>query len=82
MLKAFVELIASAIDTKSPYTGGHCQRVPELTCLLAEAAAKDKRYFAEFTMSSEQWEELTSRLGCTTVAKSPRQNSWLTKPLS
>lgn len=59
MLKAFVELIASAIDTKSPYTGGHCQRVPELTRLLAEAAAKDKRYFAEFTMSSEQWEELT-----------------------
>lgn len=59
MLKTFVELIASAIDTKSPYTGGHCQRVPELTRLLAEAAAKDKRYFAEFTMSSEQWEELT-----------------------
>ncbi|WP_176470554.1 HD domain-containing phosphohydrolase [Vibrio metoecus] len=59
MLKAFVELIASAIDTKSPYTGGHCQRVPELTRLLAEAAAKDKRYFPEFTMNAEQWEELT-----------------------
>ncbi|MGL4830504.1 MAG: HD domain-containing phosphohydrolase [Vibrio sp.] len=58
MLNAFVELIASAIDTKSPYTGGHCQRVPELTRMLTEVAIKDKQYFAEFSMTSEQWEEL------------------------
>jgi len=31
LLQSFIELIASAIDAKSPYTGGHCQRVPELT---------------------------------------------------
>ena len=29
LLDSFIELIASAIDSKSPYTGGHCQRVPE-----------------------------------------------------
>ncbi|MGL6054917.1 MAG: HD-GYP domain-containing protein, partial [Vibrio metschnikovii] len=58
MLNAFITLIASAIDTKSPYTGGHCQRVPELTKMLAKAATKDKRYFPEFTLSTEQWEEL------------------------
>jgi HD-GYP domain-containing protein (c-di-GMP phosphodiesterase class II) len=31
-------LIAAAIDAKSPYTGGHCARVPELTKMLARAA--------------------------------------------
>lgn len=58
MLNAFITLIASAIDTKSPYTGGHCQRVPELTKMLAKAATKDKRYFPDFSLSAEQWEEL------------------------
>jgi HD-GYP domain-containing protein (c-di-GMP phosphodiesterase class II) len=39
LLEAFIQLIATAIDEKSPYTGGHCRRVPELTMMLAEAAA-------------------------------------------
>ena len=38
LLDSFIELIASAIDAKSPYTGGHCHRVPELTKMLARAA--------------------------------------------
>ena len=38
LLDAFIRLVAGAIDAKSPYTGGHCQRVPELTFMLAEAA--------------------------------------------
>ncbi|UPQ89763.1 HD domain-containing phosphohydrolase [Vibrio sinaloensis] len=58
MLNAFVELIASAIDTKSPYTGSHCQRVPELTKMLVTAADKDKQYFPIFSMSKDQWEAL------------------------
>ena len=36
--ESFIKLINLAIDEKSPYTGGHCQRVPELTMMLAEAA--------------------------------------------
>jgi HD-GYP domain-containing protein (c-di-GMP phosphodiesterase class II) len=40
LFNAFVELIAHAIDEKSPYTGGHCRRVPELTMALAEAATQ------------------------------------------
>jgi len=40
LFESFIELIADAIDEKSPYTGGHCQRVPELTMMLAEAACK------------------------------------------
>ena len=38
LFEAFINLINIAIDEKSPYTGGHCQRVPELTMMLAEAA--------------------------------------------
>ncbi|MEH0761106.1 transporter substrate-binding domain-containing protein [Vibrio sp. 16] len=35
---AFIQLIAQAIDDKSPYTAGHCNRVPELGMMLANAA--------------------------------------------
>jgi HD-GYP domain-containing protein (c-di-GMP phosphodiesterase class II) len=37
LFESFINLINAAIDDKSPYTGGHCQRVPMLTMLLAEA---------------------------------------------
>jgi len=38
LFRSFVNLINVAIDEKSPHTSGHCQRVPELTMMLAEAA--------------------------------------------
>ncbi len=34
---AFVRVINRAIDDKSTYTGGHCQRVPQLALMLADA---------------------------------------------
>ncbi|MBS1188472.1 MAG: hypothetical protein H6R10_264 [Rhodocyclaceae bacterium] len=37
LFESFIRLLNTAIDEKSPYTGGHCQRVPELTMLLAQA---------------------------------------------
>jgi HD-GYP domain-containing protein (c-di-GMP phosphodiesterase class II) len=37
LFESFISLINGAIDEKSPYTGGHCQRVPVLTMMLAEA---------------------------------------------
>jgi HD-GYP domain-containing protein (c-di-GMP phosphodiesterase class II) len=37
LFESFIQLMNTAIDEKSPYTGGHCQRVPALTMLLAEA---------------------------------------------
>jgi HD-GYP domain-containing protein (c-di-GMP phosphodiesterase class II) len=59
LLESFIQLIAGAIDAKSPYTGGHCQRVPELTKMLARAAcAEQKGPFADFALSDNQWEEL------------------------
>lgn len=59
LLESFIQLVAGAIDAKSPYTGGHCQRVPELARMLAQAAcdATDGPY-ARFTMSPDEWEAL------------------------
>ncbi|NNE63714.1 MAG: GAF domain-containing protein [Gammaproteobacteria bacterium] len=37
LFESFIRMIASAIDDKSPYTGGHCRRIPVLTMQLAEA---------------------------------------------
>ncbi len=37
LFDSVVQLIASAIDAKSPYTSGHCQRVPIIAQELAQA---------------------------------------------
>lgn len=59
MLDAFIRVLAGAIDAKSPYTGGHCQRVPELTLALAHAACDaTEGPFADFVLDDGQWEEL------------------------
>lgn len=38
LFESFTQVIASAIDSKSPQTGAHCRRVPDATLMLAEAA--------------------------------------------
>ncbi len=40
LFESLTRLVATAIDEKSPYTGGHCRRVPILTMMLAEEAGK------------------------------------------
>ncbi len=59
LFESFIRLIATAIDEKSPYTGSHCHRVPELTMMLAEAAARsDHGPLAAFTMNAADRYEL------------------------
>lgn len=59
LLDSFITLIAKAIDAKSPYTGGHCQRVPALTKMLAQAACEaDDEPFRDFTLGDDGWYEL------------------------
>lgn len=59
LLESLIHLIAYAIDEKSPYTGGHCRRVPVLTMELAEAAASTTDGpLGEFTMSDDDRYEL------------------------
>ena len=60
LLHAFIKLIAGAIDAKSPYTGGHCMRVPEITLMLAKAACESSEgKYKDFELSDKQWEELS-----------------------
>ncbi|MCE2573140.1 HD domain-containing phosphohydrolase [Motilimonas eburnea] len=59
LLESFIELIAGAIDSKSPYTGGHCSRVPELTKMLTRAACDQRQgAYQDFQLTTEQWQEL------------------------
>ena len=59
LFEAFIELIASAIDEKSPYTGGHCKRVPELTLMLAQAAMDNQvGPLKDFNMTEKEFYEL------------------------
>ena len=60
MFESLVKLIATAVDEKSPYTGGHCRRVPELTSMLTEAAHDtDYGYLQDFKLSEADRYELT-----------------------
>ncbi len=59
LFESFIELINVAIDEKSPYTGGHCQRVPVLTMMLAQAATRAQGGpLATFTLNEQQLQEL------------------------
>jgi HD-GYP domain-containing protein (c-di-GMP phosphodiesterase class II) len=64
LFKAFIEILANAIDAKSAYTGGHCRRVPTLTTMLAQAAEKATGgSFTNFKLSEEEWYELEVSAG-------------------
>ncbi len=59
LFESFIHLINVAIDEKSPYTGGHCERVPTLTMMLAEAVNETKTGpLADFTMTDKDRYEL------------------------
>ena len=59
LFESLIELINTAIDEKSPYTGGHCKRVPTLTMMLAEAAHETRNGpLAAFQMSEKDRYEL------------------------
>lgn len=59
LFESFISLINTAIDDKSPYTGGHCNRVPELTMMLAEAVNNTKAGpLKDFTMTDRDRYEL------------------------
>lgn len=59
LMESLIRMLATAIDAKSPYTGRHCERVPELAMMLAEAACRAKDGpLADFDFATEeQWQE-------------------------
>jgi len=55
LLDAMIKLLADAIDAKSPYTGGHCERVPQLAqMLLDQAVQAESGPYADFSMSEAE----------------------------
>ncbi len=59
LFEAFIQLINTAIDDKSPYTGGHCARVPVLTMMLADAVNRTTEGpLKDFVMSGKDRHEL------------------------
>lgn len=59
LFESFIKVIAGAIDKKSPYTGGHCQRVPEITMLIAEAVNRvDYGQYKDFQLNQAEMYEL------------------------
>jgi HD-GYP domain-containing protein (c-di-GMP phosphodiesterase class II) len=59
LFEAFILLINTAIDDKSPYTGGHCARVPALTMMLAEAVNRTEHGpLKDFVMTDKDRREL------------------------
>ena len=62
LLDAVIRLLADAIDGKSPYTGSHCERVPELAeALMDRMCAVQDGPFAQVTMTDAERYEF--RLG-------------------
>jgi HD-GYP domain-containing protein (c-di-GMP phosphodiesterase class II) len=59
LFESFIKVINAAIDDKSPYTGGHCERVPALTMMLAEAVNRcETGPLKTFTMTERDRYEL------------------------
>jgi HD-GYP domain-containing protein (c-di-GMP phosphodiesterase class II) len=54
LMDAIIKLIAEAIDAKSHYTAGHCERVPVLGLMLAKQAhASNQGVFEDFAFKSD-----------------------------
>jgi len=59
LFEGVTNLINTAIDEKSPYTGGHCIRVPELTLMIADACDKETEGpLADFKLTEKDRYEL------------------------
>ena len=59
LFESFIRMIASAIDDKSPYTGGHCRRIPVLTMMLADAVhAEEDGPLKDFEITEKDRYEL------------------------
>lgn len=59
LFESFIKIIADAIDKKSPYTGGHCQRVPVLTMAIAEAVNRTKTgIYKDINLTNDELYEL------------------------
>jgi len=54
LLNSIIKLIAEAIDEKSPYTGKHCERVPQIAKMLLDAVNDSgSEAFKDFSLNKK-----------------------------
>ncbi len=58
LFEAFIKAIAVSIDEKSKHTGGHIQRVTELSMMISEKINQDRDFFKDVVLSVDQINEL------------------------
>ncbi len=59
LFRSFIKLVAEALEHKDAVTGGHCNRVPVLTMMLAECINSDKTdKYKDFSFSEDEMDEL------------------------
>ena len=59
LFRYFIKLVAEALEKKDVVTGGHCNRVPVLTMMIAEEINSDKiGLFKNFLFSDDELDEL------------------------
>ncbi|MBN1005762.1 HD domain-containing phosphohydrolase [Amphritea pacifica] len=59
LFESFIKLMGRAIDHKSPVTGKHCEQVPEIAMLLAEAVNESVRNkYADTQFNNQEMYEL------------------------
>ena len=83
LLDGVIRLMADAIDAKSPYTGGHCERVPELAIQMMDQLQADTTGpYAGFRLNEQERYAFQLGPGCTTAARSPARSTSSTRPPS
>lgn len=59
LLEALIQLVAKAVDQKSPHTGNHLQKIPVIMDMLVRAANEsDKAPFDRFNLNEEEMYEI------------------------
>lgn len=60
LFESFTKVLAKSIDRKNPATGGHCERVPKLTMMIADAACRTRQGpLADYDLTPDEYEELS-----------------------
>lgn len=59
LLEDFIKSIASALDRKSKYTGGHIQRVAKISEMISSSIQNDKNNYEKIHFSPNQLKELS-----------------------
>ena len=58
LFRSFIKLVVDALDKKDPVTGGHCNRVPLLTMMIAEYINSDTTKYKDYQFNEDEMDEL------------------------